>query len=68
MRSGRKQRHTAKRVHDRLVAEKQTDVSLSTVERYVREAKARRARGSSSTSTWTGLRARWSVNTYLDKS
>ena len=35
MRSGRKQRHTAKRVHDRLVAEKRTDASLSTVERYV---------------------------------
>lgn len=45
MRSGRKQRHTAKRVHDRLVAERQADVSLSTVERYVREAKAQRARG-----------------------
>lgn len=45
MRSGRKQRHTAERVHDGLVAERRADVSLSTVERYVREAKAQRARG-----------------------
>ena len=43
MRSGRKQRHTAKRVHDRLVSECGADVSVSTVERCVREIRARRS-------------------------
>ena len=43
MRSGRKQRHTAKRVFDRLVSEHGADVSLSTVERCVREMRARRS-------------------------
>ncbi len=42
-RSGRKQRHTAKRVHDRLVSECGADVSVSTVERCVREIRARRS-------------------------
>lgn len=40
-RSNRKQRHTAKRVHDRLVEECGADVSVSTVERYVRAARSR---------------------------
>lgn len=43
MRCSRKQRHTAKRIHDRLVEELGADVSISTVERYVRQAKACRA-------------------------
>ena len=43
MRSGFKQRHTAKRVHDRLVEEEGAHVSLSTVERYVRKAKEARS-------------------------
>ena len=42
----RKQRHTAKRIHRRLVEEHDADVSVSTVERYVRAAKAERARSS----------------------
>ena len=44
MRSSRKQRHTATRVHARLVEECGADVSLSTVGRYVRAAKAERRR------------------------
>ena len=44
LRSGRKQRHTATRVHARLVEECGADVSLSTVLRYVRAAKAERRR------------------------
>jgi hypothetical protein len=36
-RAPRKQRHTAKRVYDRLVDERGFDGSLSTVERFVRE-------------------------------
>ena len=43
MRSARKQRHTAKRIHDRLVDEHGADVSLTTVERYVKRAKRLRA-------------------------
>lgn len=43
LRNNRKQRHTAKRIYDRLVAECGAEVSVSTVERYVREAKARRS-------------------------
>lgn len=39
----RKQRHTSKRVHDRLVSEHGAEVSLSTVERYVRAKKAERS-------------------------
>lgn len=39
--SNRKQRHTAKRIHERLVSEHGADVSVSTVERYVREARSR---------------------------
>lgn len=41
-RSGFKQRHTAKRVHDRLVEEEGAHVSPSTVGRYVRKAKEAR--------------------------
>lgn len=40
LKCNRKQRHTARRVHDRLVEEQGADVSISTVERYVKEAKA----------------------------
>lgn len=60
MRSGRKQRHTAKRVHDRLVSECGADVSVSTVERCVREIRpaARRRRPTPSTSTSSGAPAR----------
>lgn len=43
MKRMRKQRHTAKRIHDRLTEETGVDVSVSTVERYVRQAKAARA-------------------------
>lgn len=39
-----KQRHTARRIHDRLVEEEGADVSVSLVERYVRTAKAARRR------------------------
>lgn len=46
LRSGRKQRHTATRVHARLVEECGADVSLSTVSRYVRAARAERRHGS----------------------
>lgn len=42
MRSNRKQRHTAKRIHERLVSEEGAELSVSTVERYVRKAKAER--------------------------
>lgn len=44
LKSSRKQRHTATRVHARLVEECGADVSLSTVGRYVRAAKAERRR------------------------
>lgn len=40
-RNNRKQRHTAKRLHDRLVEECGADVSVSTVGRYVRTARGR---------------------------
>ncbi len=43
--SGAKQRHTAKRVHDRLVGEEHADVSPGTVERYARKARAPRPAG-----------------------
>lgn len=39
-----KRRHTAKRIHVRLVSECAADVSLSTVERYVKGAKLERSR------------------------
>lgn len=39
-----KQRHTAKRIHDRLVAECKLDVGYTTVQKYVKEKKARMRR------------------------
>ncbi len=41
----RKQRHTAKRVYDRLVGERGFEGSLATVERFVREWRRERAKG-----------------------
>lgn len=43
IKNNRKQRHTAKRIHERLVTECGASPSVSTVERYVRCAKAARS-------------------------
>jgi transposase len=41
MKNCRKQRHTAKRIHERLITEYDADVSITTVERYVKTARKR---------------------------